>query len=300
MKIDIHTHLWPPERTSPAMRANLEARGLDIDEIMSPEGILTAEEGTCDAVCVQTMAFDGSQTNEELEASHDYVAAAMKKYPGKIYAFCNIDPRTPDASLTYLRRYIEDADFIGLKIHQNVQEVYANDVRLFPIYEVMQGYGLPVMYHTGGIGLVPLFDKYSDIAAIDEVACRYPALPIVLGHAGRGRYVETASMLRKHANVYADVSTNFAKQAGREHELMADLIKTVKLYCGTTERLLFGTDYPFYAAPSDTADLIDRSAAAYPDDITRPEAKAIKEANAAALFRLMLQSKLGLDPSAQI
>jgi predicted TIM-barrel fold metal-dependent hydrolase len=284
MKIDIHAHLWPPERTSPAMRANLEARGLNAGEVLSHEGILNAETGVCDAVCIQTMAFDGSRTNEELKASHDYATAAMKKYPGRIYAFCNIDPHTPEASLTYLRRYIEDAGFIGLKVHQNVQEVYANDQRLFPVYKAMQEYGLPVMYHTGGIGLVPLFDKYSDIAAIDEVACRYPELPIILGHAGRGKYAETASILRKHANVYADVSTNFAKQAGREHELMAELIITVKRYCGKTDRLLFGTDYPFYAVPSDTANLIDRSAEAYPDDITRAEAEAIKEVNAATFL----------------
>jgi predicted TIM-barrel fold metal-dependent hydrolase len=271
------------------MRRNLEARGLAIEALMSPEGILAAEEGTADVVVIQTMAFDGSSANGEIEVSHAYVSAAMKAHPGRIRAFCNVDPRAPAAeSLGYLRRYIEDEGFIGRKVHQNVQRIYANDERLFPLYERMQEYGLPVMFHTGGIGLVPFFDKYSDLSAIDEVACRYPALPVILGHAGRGRYAETASLMRKHARVYADVSTNFARQQGREHELMAELIRTVKLYCGSTEKLLFGTDYPFYAVPRDTAGLIDRSAAAYPDDITQDEAHAIHARNAAAFLAPIL------------
>jgi predicted TIM-barrel fold metal-dependent hydrolase len=285
MRIDIHTHLWPPERTSAAMRRNLEARGIDIDALMSPEGILAAEEGVADAIVVQTMAFDGSSTNGEIAASHAYVRAAMKAYPDRVHAFCNVDPRAPaEESLSYLRRYIEEEGFIGLKVHQNVQQVYANDERLFPLYRKMQDYGLPVMFHTGGIGLVPFLDRYSDLSAIDEVACRCPELRIILGHAGRGRYAETASMLRKHAHVYADVSTNFARQQGKEHELMAELIRTVKLYCGTTEKLLFGTDYPFYAVPQDTVDAIVRSAAAYPNDIAAEEAQAIHSRNAAAFL----------------
>ncbi|MDR1496749.1 MAG: amidohydrolase family protein [Clostridiales Family XIII bacterium] len=283
MRVDIHTHLWPPERTSEAMRANIEARGLSIDDAMSADGLLSAEAGVADAVVIQTMAFDGGRTNEELEVSHRYAAAAMKARPGEIYAFCNINPAALGQSQNYLRRYIENEGFIGLKMHQNVQEVYANDEWLFPLYERMQEYGLPIMYHTGSIGLTPFFDKYSDISAIDEVACRFPGLPIIMGHAGRGRYVEIASVLRKHENVYADISTNFARQPGREYELMAELIKTVKLYTGTTEKLLFGTDYPFYR-PSDTAALIDRAAAAYPNDITAVDADAIKNSNAAAFL----------------
>jgi len=44
----------------------------------------------------------------------------------------------------------------------------------------------------------PFIDDYANIEAIEEVACRFPDMPIIMGHAGRGRHFETASVLRKH------------------------------------------------------------------------------------------------------
>lgn len=53
-------------------------------------------------------------------------------------------------------------------------------------------------------------------------------------------------LLRKHPNLYADVSTNFGKTGKTLNWPMQQLLQTVKGWAGSTRHLLFGSDFPFY------------------------------------------------------
>ena len=56
----------------------------------------------------------------------------------------------------------------------------------------------------------------------------------------------------KTSNVYADISTNFSRLHGKEWLMLKELMEIVKIWCGNTEKLLFGSDYPFYSQDQTT------------------------------------------------
>ena len=73
----------------------------------------------------------------------------------------------------------------------------------------------------------------------DDVAIRYPDVKIIMAHLSHPYGGECAVTIRKHPNVYADVSAIHYRPWQLYNALML-----VQEY-GVWEKLLFGTDYPF-------------------------------------------------------
>ena len=74
---------------------------------------------------------------------------------------------------------------------------------------------------------------------LDPVAIRYPNLRLILAHLGHPYEGECVVVIRKHANVYADISALFYRPFQLYNSLML-----VQEY-GVWNKVLFGTDYPF-------------------------------------------------------
>ena len=254
--IDVHTHLWPADISPSYMADYFRSRKEAGQEIrMTLEEILCSmDQAGIDRSIVLALAFGASVRNEDLRGQHEYINRLVMESGGRLTAFCTLNPFEENA-LEYLEKYLAAPSFHGLKLHPNIQCFYPDDERLFPIYAFLEEHQAPVLFHTGGIGLKGIRDCYGEPARIDTVACLYPNLPIIMGHAGRIDYRTTATILRKHPHVYADISTNFGRIPGGEWRIFRDLLSTVKTWCGTTEKLLFGSDYPFYSQ-KDTAAVI--------------------------------------------
>lgn len=248
MIVDVHAHLWPEGATPPAFADYFAARSPGgLVGRLSHEGLLESmEDSAIDHSVVVAMAFDAGMGNGELQSVNAYVRDEVAKSGGRLTGFCTVNPFEGDATIRALRRLIEDEGFRGLKLHGSIQEFYPNDPRLFPLYGVMQEYRLPILFHSGGIGVKPYRDKFGDPATFDDVACEFPELPIVLGHAGRGWHACVAMLLRKHARLYAEISTNFGRDGRSRLDPMARLFEAVVGWVGTTDHLLFGSDYPMY------------------------------------------------------
>ena len=54
--------------------------------------------------------------------------------------------------------------------------------------------------------------RYAHPLLMDEVAMRYPDLKIIMAHLGHPWTVDTAVVVRKHPNVYADISGLFYRR----------------------------------------------------------------------------------------
>ena len=162
----MHTHLWPPEDTPQVQLDYFESRGIDVKRAMSAEGLLDAMEGICDAAVIATLYVGSNLPNSEMVKCHEHVKLNMEKHPGKFYALCCVDPFGGEESVEYLKRYLDSGSFIGLKLHPNIQAFYPNDPKVFPIYECLQGYGLPVLFHSGGIGITPFIIAFIKIDSI--------------------------------------------------------------------------------------------------------------------------------------
>jgi predicted TIM-barrel fold metal-dependent hydrolase len=73
---------------------------------------------------------------------------------------------------------------------------------------------------------------------MDEIAIRYPDLKIIMAHMGHPWQVETCVVIRKHPNLYADLSGNFY----RPFSFWEQLVKASEW--NVLSKILFATDVP--------------------------------------------------------
>lgn len=248
MRIDVHTHLWPVEKTPDYLLSyfNQQTNTESITRLSADGLMQSMDESGIQKSIVSALCFSPAYSNDDLDCFNQYVKQQVGLYPNRLSGFCTINPMEKDA-IKYLCKLIEVDGFKGLKLHCNMQQFYPDDSRLYPIYQKMQDYHLPILFHSGGIGLPPIRDHYGQPSRFDSVACDFPHLTIILGHAGRIWYDETAMMLRKHKHVLADISTNIGREKISASAPMALLLDKIKTWAGSTNALLFGSDYPFYS-----------------------------------------------------
>ena len=123
----------------------------------------------------------------------------------------------------------------ALKLHPIHGFFYANDERLYPIYETCRDKGLAVLFHAG----TSLFEgskmRYSDPYTFDDVINDFPGLKVVLCHGGRGFWYQVAEfMVKNFENVYIDVS-------GLPPANLLNYWPSMKKFA---HKYLFGTDFP--------------------------------------------------------
>jgi len=168
---------------------------------------------------------------------NDYLAGLASKSKGRLIPFAGVDPNAGAQALSELRRAVKSLGCRGLKIHSSVNSVYPNDnKKMFPIYELCQESGIPVLFHTGTTGLGDCEIRYSKPELLDEVCQRYPDLKLVMAHFGWPWPDVTIAVALRNPNVFIDVSG--WKPRYIPSSLLPYLNGVLK------DRFLFGTDYP--------------------------------------------------------
>ncbi len=285
--IDIHLHLWDWRNTPGFIADYLISRGYfgtqDGASFFNTRALLAAlDEGGVDVGVLLPLRSE----QHGWTVSNDYIARAVAEAPARLIGFAGVSPLAYDA-LTELRQAIEQLGLRGLKLHPPLQMFDPGDARCFPVYAQMQDYGLPILFHTGS-GPNQLSDRYSNPYLVDEVAVHFPKLKIIMAHAGRFWYQETLTMMRRHANVYIDISANVGKATG--YGLLLTLLTAVKEVVGDLKRVLFASDYPWYM-PKRMLDLLKQAQDASrtlpaPLIITNDDVAGIIDGNARRLLEL--------------
>ncbi len=205
------------------------------------------------------------------------IAAAAADHHDVLIPFASVDPRRPDA-VERARRLIDEHRVRGFKFHPNLQDFFPHDRLAYPLYELIEGAGLPALFHSGhsgfgtgmpGGGGVRL--KYSNPLHLDDVAADFPELQIVIAHPSFPWQDEAISICLHKANVWIDLSGWSPKY------FPPQLVR----YANTQlrEKVLFGSDYPLITP--------DRWLADFEEAGFRDEVKPlILKENAVRLLRL--------------
>lgn len=135
-------------------------------------------------------------TNEEVKALVDLA-------PDKFIGFASVDPFLPDAAQR-LEHAFGDLGLKGLKLHPSRQHFYPCDERLNAVYDVCEAYKKPIIFHSGLSWEPNTLTKYSRPTEFEELAATRPNLKICLAHFGWPWVQETAMLMLKYPNVYAD------------------------------------------------------------------------------------------------
>lgn len=131
----------------------------------------------------------------------------------------------------------------GVKFHPAITKIAVNDPGLDEFYSLAEELRVPVLIHTGPHGW--FLSRYRP-ALVDEVARRYPRLPLVIEHlGGAGLARETFAVMQNSPNTYGGLATCLTADAGWfvPTEEVAFMVKKFG-----ADRFIFGSDFPWNSA----------------------------------------------------
>jgi predicted TIM-barrel fold metal-dependent hydrolase len=231
---DLHTHVWSPEHMSAEFRSDL-ARAWG-SELGVDGGYDAHAEHAVAADRVVVLAFDAEYAG--FVVPDEFVAAYVRRDPARLVGFCSIDPRRADAR-DRLARAVEELGLRGVKLAPTYQGFDPLSPEAYRFYELVAERDLPIVWHQGTTFVRKAILEYALPRQIDNVAIRFPELRIAIAHLGHPWIEECIVVVRKHPNVYSDISALTSRPSQFEHGLRV----ATEYRCG--DKLLFGTDWPF-------------------------------------------------------
>jgi predicted TIM-barrel fold metal-dependent hydrolase len=246
MIIDVHSHAWrfPQDFSEDFIRQAKRARaGQAVDLAVRYEDYAATAAGI-----TRTIVFGGKARLSGLWVDDAYVAAYVAKHPDRLIGFLSVDP-TQEGWEREMRVGREELGLRGIKLMPMYAGFSPDDEKLEPLWQYAARYRLPVLLHTGTtfISQAPL--KFTLPRLIEPVAIRHPDVKIILAHLGHPYEGECLVTIRKHENVFADVSALHYRPWQLYNSLM------LAQEYGVWSKLLFGTDYPFTTVDASIAGL---------------------------------------------
>jgi uncharacterized protein len=246
MIVDCHSHIHDyPGHVSEELAAEARAccHGTPPDLHVPPARHWQAMHGVDKAIVVGFRAFHSG-----FAVPNEYVADYVRLHPEKLIGFASVDP-AHDPVRDTLEHAIDDLKLRGVKLGPIYQNLHPMDAKLVPVYEFCQSRNLPVIIHQAATfpRKAPL--KYALPILLEEVALAFPRLRMVLAHLGHPWINETLVLIRKHPNLFADISALHYRPWQFYNALIA-----AKEY-GVLPKLLFGSDYP-YTTPEATIEAL--------------------------------------------
>jgi uncharacterized protein len=172
--------------------------------------------------------------------------------PGLV-PFVGLDPSV--MSPGELRDELEsciDAGARGVKLHPIVQRLAPGTAALWPVYELCQEQGLPVLFHSGFLGRSE-WNVHARPAAFADVLEAFPTLVMVLAHLGRGHFDEAVALAERFPQVCFDtcavVTAADVPWRVSDGEALG-LVRRIGV-----SRVCFGSDYPWFDPAADAARL---------------------------------------------
>lgn len=235
MIVDVHSHCWPsPDCFSTEFQADARRmRTTSVKLVSRSEEYFSATAGEE----VIAVVFGGKARLSGVWIDDDEVAAYVARDPRRMIGFLSVDP-TQAGWEDEMRDGHERLGLKGIKLLPMYAGFHPQDERLDPLWQYATRRQLPVLLHTGTTFVAKAPLECTLPRHLDAVARRFPDVKIILAHLGHPYEGETVATIRKHANVYADISALFYRPWQLFHSLML-----VHEY-GVWDKLLFGTDYP--------------------------------------------------------
>lgn len=167
-----------------------------------------------------------------IDAVHRNLRDMKQQYPGKFYAFADVDPRNaPAQSVDAIVYALDRCHLDGIKIHPNNTGIASDNEYNDPIFSLAQRRKIPVAIHS----YPNQEDDVSAARRIVKVKERYPDLKLIVSHMGAFQWKNLIPL-----EYYVDMSAILP-----EYARTLGIAKTEEiLRAFGVNRLLFATDYP--------------------------------------------------------
>ena len=254
--IDIHTHLprtreATPDKGTPKdyvpSRPDRFARPRytwkEFVEVMKP----------VDRVVVFNIARDpaappaAEEFMQSAQELNDTTAEFVKEQGGKFIGFMSVHPRDPKF-LPEMDRAYHELGLRGVKLGPNYQNFDPLGEGAFQIYQKAQELKIPVLFHQGTSPSRFADLDYAHPRHADRIGMAFPDLKVVLAHMGHPWQTDCIAVIRKHPNIYADISALFYRPWSHYNCMRLATEWSV------LHKLLFASDCPAAATPRETMD----------------------------------------------
>lgn len=218
---------------------------------------------------------------------NDLLARVVARHPDCFVGFAHHDPFGAGAG-EELERAVTRLGLRGYKILAPLLERRLDDEAAFPVWQVAERYGLPVLVHFGilgggggvgsGLNMDPL--------VLHDVAKAFPGVPFVVPHFGTGYVRELLQLAWACRNVHVDTSGNNEWVRWMPYDL--DIQSLFRRFYETLgpERIIFGSDSSWFPRGFAVRYLLDQYRACRQMRMPEEHLRLVFGGNAARLLRL--------------
>lgn len=235
MITDVHAHYWPTASIfTPEAIAQIErAQGGPVNLVTDYAHYwANAPQGT------RLILFGGKARLSGLWQDDEAVAQMVASDPARMIGFLSVDLAQPGWR-EELEHGHQDLKLRGVKLLPMYAGFYPQAREYDDFWTYVTRHQLPVIMHTGSTFISQAPIDRTLPRHIDEIAIRYPDTKIIMAHLAQPNDGEAIAVVRKHPNVYTDISSLHCRPFQLFHSLM--LVTEYKIW----PKILFGTDYPF-------------------------------------------------------
>lgn len=227
-KIDAHIHILPDT----VHEANPDSEDVWVYADLHKYRAMMGELGIEKAVVMPLNDPWLMSMEFTIDAVHKNLYEMKQRYPGKFYAFADIDTRNTSAeSVNAICKAIQEYGVDGIKIHPNNTGVDLDSDYNRPISAFAQEHRIPVAIHS-----YPNSENDRSAAyRIINILEHYPELTVIVSHMGAYQWAQLLS-----TRAYVDISA-----------ILPDYVRTYGIEKTNeilrkfgADRLIFATDYP--------------------------------------------------------
>lgn len=244
MRIDVHTHCFPPRFAK--KRAALLGRDRTFDALYSGRGsrmataenlIAALDEAGFDAAVAAGIGWTDQEMARE---ANDYLLECAARFPRRIVPLCSVNPAWGDAALHEIARCAKaGAKGIG-ELHPDSQGFRLDDAKLLkPLADLARQLGLVVLTHVSE----PVGHEYPGKGRTTPqqalaFAEAFPDVRLICAHWGGGLpfYAMMPEVGAALSNVWFDSAASPFLYQPRVFAVGAELIGR--------DKVLFGSDFP--------------------------------------------------------
>jgi hypothetical protein len=227
--IDWHVHCSLPEHFPPG-KSRAEWDRLNMPDQL-PDTMRKAMDQV-DRYVIIGMQWGPGRKN----IPNDFIAEQVALSNGKALGFASVYPYDDGAPAEF-ERAIKTLGLNGLKLSPAYQGFDPRMEKAMPLYEMAEKFGVPLMVHAAATYNSESTLETSNPILFDPIMRTFPNLKLIIAHLGQPWMAETVMLMRKHGNVFTDLSARY----GQTWQLYNGL--TLATEYKVTNKILFGTDF---------------------------------------------------------
>ncbi|WP_458122336.1 amidohydrolase family protein [Paenibacillus sp. Z6-24] len=173
------------------------------------------------------------------------------RMPDNLFTCVGINPETLHlrGQLEALEQSLQSPQTVGIKLYAGYYHYNVGDAIYDPVYRLAHQYELPIVIHGGLTYADGGLLKYSHPLSMEETFLKHRELTFMLCHLGDPWVMDTAALLEKNPNLYADLSGWIVGDKAKVQRLMGeqtyvDHFRRAIVFAEKYDRLVFGTDWP--------------------------------------------------------